>query len=440
MKRIAFISDHASPLTTMGVDAGGQEVYVAEVTRQLARKGYEVDIFTRWEDPSLDQVINWIPGVRVIQVPAGRIEYMRQENLFPFMNEFTQNMIKFIGDENVSYDLVHANFWMSALVAFELKKMFQIPYVISFHELGHVRKLHQKDDGKFPPERVLIEEETAKFAEQVIAECPQDEEDLIQYYNVSPSKITIIPRGFNPAHFYPVNCSFARRILELKPDESIILQLGRMAPCSGVDNVIRSMALLKNSLYKIKLLIVGGESGNPHPEKCGEIERLQQIVKEEDIGDMVKFAGRQNRDMLKYYYSAADMFVTTPWYEPFGITTVESMACGTPVLGANVGGIKYSVKDNETGFLIPPNDPEALAEKIKLLLSKPSILYKMKMNALERVNSLFTWSIVSSTMAEMYESVLSSCRKTMDSIVTPGQLAPVINLEKDKTKVRKLTS
>ena len=116
------------------------------------------------------------------------------------------------------------------------------------------------------------------------------------------------------------------------------------------------------------------------------------------------------------------------------------MACGTPVLGANVGGIKYSVKDNETGFLIPPNDPEASAEKIKLLSSKPSILYKMKMNALERVNSLFTWSIVSSTMAEMYESVLSSCRKTMDSIVTPGQLAPVINLEKDKTKVRKLTS
>jgi glycosyltransferase involved in cell wall biosynthesis len=204
--------------------------------------------------------------------------------------------------------------------------------------------------------------------------------------------------------------------------------------------VIRAIALLKNSLYKIKLLIVGGESDEADMSMCAELGHLHQIVKEEGIGDMVKFAGRKNRDLLKYYYSAADIFVTTPWYEPFGITTVESMACGTPVLGANVGGIKYSVKDNETGFLIPPNDPDALAEKIRLLLSKPSILYRMKMNALERVNSLFTWSIVSSTIAEMYESVLSSCRTNMTPIVPASQLAPVITLDKDKTRIRKLTS
>jgi len=440
MKRIAFISDHASPLGTLGVDTEGQNVYVAEVTRQLARKGYGIDIFTRWEDPSLDGVINWIPGVRVLHIQSGRIEPMQYENLFPFTHEFTENTMKFIANENASYDLVHANSWISAYVASHLKKMLQIPYIISFHALGHTRKLYQKDDNSFSPERMLIEEQTARSADQVIAECPQDEEDLIRYYNVDPSKITIIPRGFNPAHFYPVNCSFARRILEIRPDESVILQLGRMDPRKGVDNVIRAIALLKNSLYKIKLLIVGGESKGPNPATSGELERLQQIVTEEHIGDMVKFEGRKNRELLKYYYSAADIFVTTPWYESFGITPVESMACGTPVLGANVGGIKYSVKDNETGFLIPPNDPEALAEKIKLLLSKPSILYRMKLNALERVNSLFTWSIVSSTMAEMYEAVLSSCRTSMNPVIPASQLAPVINLAKDKTRARKLTS
>ena len=95
----------------------------------------------------------------------------------------------------------------------------------------------------------------------------------------------------------------------------------------------------------------------PDPAITPEIGRLQALAREENVEERVRFVGRRGRDDLKYYYSAADVFITVPWYEPFGITPVEAMACGTPVIGSNVGGVKFTVRDGETGYLVPPNDP-----------------------------------------------------------------------------------
>src|SRR5262249_43770044 len=151
----------------------------------------------------------------------------------------------------------------------------------------------------------------------------------------------------------------------LHPDEPLILQLGRMVRRKGVENVIRGFAcLLRRHGISARLLIVGGETSEPDPAATPEIGRLMSVAREEGVEGLVLFVGRRDREMLKYYYSAADVFVTTPWYEPFGITPVEAMACGTPVVGANVGGIKFTVRDGEAGYLVPPEDPEALAERL----------------------------------------------------------------------------
>ncbi|HEU4632919.1 MAG TPA: glycosyltransferase, partial [Flavisolibacter sp.] len=358
-KKIALISEHASPLAVLGgVDAGGQNVYVAEMAKYLSKTGYDVDVFTRWEDDSTQQVFNWLPHIRVIHVKAGPVKYIQKEELLPYMTEFRKSMMQFMDEEDVAYDLVHANFFMSALVAMELKEIMDLPYVVTYHALGHVRRIHQKDADKFPAERIYIEQETAERADSVIAECPQDKEDLINLYGIDASKITIVPCGFCPSEFYPVNRSFARSVLKLDQRENILLQLGRMVPRKGVDTVIESLAYLKNTKQKTRLLVVGGESDLPDPRVCPEIGRLQKLAEELNVSSQVTFTGRRNRDVLKYFYSAADIFITTPWYEPFGITPLESMACGTPVIGADVGGIKFSVKDGETGYLIPPKDPQ----------------------------------------------------------------------------------
>jgi D-inositol-3-phosphate glycosyltransferase len=408
-RKIAFISEHASPLATLGgVDSGGQNVYVGELAKHLLALDYRVDIFTRWDDPKLPQVVSWIPGVRVIHVKAGPQQVIAKEEILQYMPEFTENMYQFITDELHPYLLIHANFFMSALVAAELKEKLNLPFVVTFHALGEVRKIHQGDKDKFPPERFLIEKRVVSEADHIIAECPQDQEDLIRYYDANPDKITIIPCGFNPHEFYPLDRLLARMVLKIDPSENIILQLGRMVPRKGIDNVVRALANVRTMGLPLRLIIVGGESDDE--DNNPELMRLKELTRELHVEESVTFAGRQNRDVLKYYYSAADIFITTPWYEPFGITPLEAMACGTPVIGSNVGGIKYSVEDGKTGYLVPPNDVDTLSQRIYELLSEPVLLNRMKRNAIRRVNSLFTWSRVSDMMSSLYERVLLSTR------------------------------
>jgi D-inositol-3-phosphate glycosyltransferase len=414
-KIVALISEHASPLASLGgVDSGGQNVYVAEIARHLTLCGYQVDIFTRWDNAELPQVITWIPDVRIVHVKAGPVSVMEKERLFEYMPAFTKDMLSFIQKEQVEYDLVHANFWMSAMVAADLKKCLQIPFVVTFHALGHIRKIHQGSDDKFPKERVNIEKSIVREADHIIAECPQDRDDLIEYYEAPARKITIIPCGFNPHEFYPLDRLLARRVVKLDTSEYIVLQLGRIVPRKGIDNVIRAMGRIKRTSIPARLVIVGGETDNLDPDKNPEIARLQKIAAEENVEDMVTFTGRKHRDMLKYYYAAANVFITTPWYEPFGITPLESMACGTPVIGSDVGGIKYTVEDGKCGFLVPPNDPDALAVRIYELLNDPKLRARMGANAVKRVNGLFTWSKVTDMVAALYEKILLETRPAVD--------------------------
>ncbi len=410
--RIGFISEHASPLAALGgIDAGGQNVYVGELAEQLAALGYVVDIFTRMDNAKLPAIVQWMPGVRVIHVKAGPAAFLPKEQLLDCMPAFRDEMEHFIAKHHLRYALMHANFFMSALVACELKARLHIPFVVTFHALGHVRRLHQGEADQFPASRLTIEEEIVRQADQIIAECPQDREDLIQHYHALPERITMIPCGFDPAEFFPVDKQLARMLIDLDPEEPMILQLGRMVPRKGVDNVIRAMGLLKNKVKALRLVIVGGAADDPEKDDNPEVARLKKIATEMGIEARITFAGRRSRERLKYFYSAADIFITTPWYEPFGITPLEAMACGTPVIGANVGGIKFSVADDKTGFLVPPKDPEALAEKIETLISNPSLCEKMGRQAVLRVNSLFTWACVARKMSSVYQHILLSKSK-----------------------------
>ena len=402
-KRIALISEHASPLASLGgVDTGGQNVYVAQLAKHLVKMGYRIDVFTRKDDAALADVVNWIDGVRVIHVKAGPEALVIKEELLQYMDEFKKNMIKFIMRDGINYALLHANFFMSAQVAMGIEKELNIPFVVTFHALGHVRRIHQAGADNFPVERLAIEEEAVRRASMIIAECPQDKEDLIRYYHAREEKIAIIPCGFSVKEFRPIDKEAARRILGLPQDEHIILQLGRMVPRKGVDNVIASLAQIKVKSKPVRLVIVGGECEKLEEEKCPEYARLMNIAREQGVIEKIIFAGRKDRDRLRFYYAASDIFITTPWYEPFGITPLEAMACGTPVIGSNVGGIKYSVKDGETGLLINPHNPAELAGAVSELLNNPGKLSEMSANAIERVNEHFTWAKVAQQVHIVY--------------------------------------
>ena len=402
--KIALISEHASPLATLGgIDAGGQNIYVMHVAQCLARAGHEVDVFTRRDDASLPTVVHLRPGLRVIHIDAGPARFVPKEQLLQYMPEFAhacEVLCRNVG----GYDVVHANFFMSGWVALHLKQTLGLPFAITFHALGLVRREHQREADAFPDERIEIERTLVEEADCIVAECPQDRTDLIRLYGADPDKTVMVPCGFDPSEFSPMDRNEARRQLGLDPDEFIVLQLGRLVPRKGIDNVIRSMAHLAHDKPS-RLLVVGGESDEPDERITPEIARLRGIARDMGVDARVTFTGRRQRNELRRYYCAADVFVTTPWYEPFGITPLEAMACGAPVVGSAVGGIQYTVMQGVTGFLVPAHDPAALAERLAALQANPALARALGRAGIRRARSMFTWERVALQLAAALSSV-----------------------------------
>jgi glycosyltransferase involved in cell wall biosynthesis len=415
-QNIAMISEHASPLAAAGgVDAGGQNIYVACTARHLAAQGYAVDVFTRRDGEDQPAVVDWLPGIRVVHVRAGPAHFVRKESLLPFMHEFARAVVDFAvakTAQGTPYAVCHAHFFMSGPVAQGLKRELGIPYVVTFHALGRVRLLHQPHD-EFPPERCALEQAVIDTADAIVAECPQDGLDLQRHYRTPASRIWMIPCGFDPEELAPVDRVEARGRLGLPANRPIVLQLGRMVPRKGVETVIRALALVERR-YDLRplLVIVGGESRTPDPALTPEIGRLARVAVEERVAHDVLFVGQRPRHVLRYFYSAADVFVTMPWYEPFGITPVEAMACGVPVTGERVGGIQYSVEDGRTGFLVEPRNAEALARRLAHFFSNPSIPRLLGKRARRRACERFTWERVAQLLASAYADVALGARNS----------------------------
>lgn len=410
MQTVAIVSEHASPLGVVGgVDAGGQNIYVANIARQLARLGLRVDVFTRSDDAALARVVDWMPGVRVVHVRAGPQAPLPKEQLLPHMPAFYAAMHAFAREQKLRYDVVHANFFMSGWVGLRFARSFRTALVTTFHALGRVRRLHQGSEDGFSDARFDIEDELVRESHRIVAECPQDLRDMIEHYGADASRVEIVPCGFDPDELQPIERRDARAQLRWPADAFTVLQLGRMVPRKGVDNVIRSIAVLKRRFgCDARLVIAGGNSSDPATNRTPELERLARVARDEGVADRVDFIGRCDRERLRTVYSAADVFVTTPWYEPFGITPVEAMACGRPVVGAAVGGIQDTVVDGRTGYLVPPNDPSALAERLASLASRPETGERMGRAGLARARELFTWERVARALVDVYAGAARS--------------------------------
>jgi len=436
--RIAFLSEHASPVALLGgADAGGQNVYVDEVSRNLGRMGYKVDVFTRRDNPTALTVIDWAPNVRVVNLAAGPPRVLPKDQLWPYMPRFRDLLLKFMARDGVSYDLLHGNFWMSGAVVAELRAYLDIPAVQIFHAMGKTKRRHQGDADTSAPERIAVEEGVIRAVDRVIAQCPAEVAELIDDYGAPRDKIAVIPSAVNTAVYRPVPRDEARRRIGLAPDNHVVVYVGRMLPRKDVRNVVRAFALLlrryeeeyaprrtacpsaagsRHDTTRVSsdtplLLLVGGETVEPDPIATPEIGELQRLAAELGVADRVRFVGKRQPDVLCDYYSAGDIAVTTPWYEPFGLTPLEAMACGVPVIGSAVGGITYTIADGETGLLVPPRDPERLACALYDLLAAPDARHRMGAAAHARAERLFTWPVVAQRTAALYEELSAVSRQ-----------------------------
>jgi D-inositol-3-phosphate glycosyltransferase len=426
LTRIAFFSEHASPLALLGsADAGGQNVYVDEVSRNLARLGYAVDVFTRRDSLDAPEIISWAPGVRIVNLKAGPPQPRPKDELWPYMPEFLDSFLRFMERDEVHYDLVHGNFWMSGWVATELRSRLGILAVQIFHATGKTKRRHQKSVDTSPGDRIGIELGVVRDVDRLIAQCPAERTELVKDYAADPKKVVLIPSAVNIETFQPVDQKKARRQIGLDPEEKVIGYVGRMLPRKDIRNIVRALAILirqyenvpDQPVPSIKLMIVGGETAIPDPIATPEIGELQRLATELGVLDRLHFIGKRQPDVLRYYYGAGDVVVTTPWYEPFGLTPLEAMACARPVIGSSVGGITYTIKNGETGLLVPPRNPEALAARLHELLSTPERCVEMGRAARARVEREFTWPIVAMRTAALYETVLAEREQWMYEFV-----------------------
>ena len=368
-------------------------------------------MFTRRDSEQLPDEVTWAPGVRVINLGAGPARFIKKDPMWSYMPRFRDAFLRYARQrpEGEQYGLIHAHFWMSGWVACQVKSLLDVPVVETFHALGRVKRIHQGAADTSPEDRIAVEHGIMDQVDSILAECPNDLDDMVSLYGADPSKIRVVPAGVNTETFRPIPRRRAREAVGLDPDEWIAAYVGRMVPRKGIDNLIQGFAqVARRAAEPVRLVIVGGETVDPDPMATPEIRRLSGLATELGIRHLVHFTGKRPQEELKFFYSAANVAVTTPWYEPFGFTPLEAMACGTPVIGSDVGGIKFTVMDEATGFLVPPKEPAALAEKLETLLADKSLGERMGRTARSRVELLFTWPRIAEQVARLYETVIEA--------------------------------
>jgi len=402
---VAMISEHANPLALLGSeDAGGQNVYVYELSVGLARLGYRVDVFTRRDSPAPAEVVRLAPGVRVVHIAAGPPEFIKKDDLWPLMPDFAAGCQAFMAAQSRPYGLIHSNFWMSGWVACELKARLGLPVVHIFHALGAIKRLEQGAADTSPAGRHEAELRVIREADRLIAQCPAEVEDLRRYYTPALGHVCVVPSGVNTRRYRPVLRRRARAHLGLRQDEQIIGYVGRLVPRKGVATLLGAFARLLHERPEapLRLMVVGGDTRDPAEDPTPEMARLRRLAARLGVAGQVWFVGKRQPDELADYYGAADIMVSVPWYEPFGLTPLEAQACRRPFVGSAVGGITYTVQDGVTGLLVPPKDEAALAEKLALLLDDPALRRRLAFAGHRRVQREFTWARVAERTAAVY--------------------------------------
>ncbi|MGI8552955.1 MAG: glycosyltransferase [Dehalococcoidia bacterium] len=390
--RIAMISVHTSPLARPGsYAAGGMNVYVRETAQQLARRGYAVDVFTR-NDGRQSEVVSLGGAARLISIEAGPRHPVAKEAVPDYLPEFLHAMRSFRQRHDLHYDLLHSHYWHGGWVARLLGPRWGVPHVTMFHTLGEVK--NRASRGAHEPNRRIDNERLiARAADRIICAAEHEKNLLVSLYAVDPERIAIIPCGVDMRRFRPLDRAACRNVLGISGGP-IVLYAGRVEPLKGIDILIDAMALLKRR--DAQVLIVGddGQAG-------GELKRLQARAIEVGVADRVRFVGAVNQSELPTYYNAADVCVVPSHYESFGLVAVEAMACGVPVVAARVGGLATTVRDGETGYLIPWRAPELFAERIDWLLQDDDLRAKLGKAARASVRH-FSWPRVASELSAEY--------------------------------------
>ncbi len=406
-----MLSYHTCPLATLGgKDTGGMNVYVRDLTGQLGRLGVHVDVFTRSQDEHVPHVLHDLGYCnRVVHVPAGPEVPLPRQELVSYLPEFVKGVQEFASAKNIHYDLIHSHYWMSGLAARDLKSAWNrgnTPIVQMFHTLGvmkqRVAHLPGEAEGDYRQEG---ERQVLRLADRIVAATPAELAQLQWLYQADTSKVVVIPPGVDTRRFYPMPPDEAKEFIGVPPCDRMLLFVGRIEPLKGIDTLIKAIALMQSEGVYVCLTVIGGDADSDSEIPTAEMSRLKAMCEEAGVTDLVTFLGKRSQDTLPYYYCASEAVVVPSYYESFGMVALEAMACGVPVVASQVGGLAFLVQDGVTGFTVPVDDPQALADRLTRLICDPELRDKLGKQA-SAVAADYAWEKIAARIVDLYDQVL----------------------------------
>ena len=397
-QRVAFIAYHACPLAAPGqAKSGGMNVYVRELARALGERGRPVDVFTRTHAGNEVAIEQITPMVRVIHLPGGPAD-APMESLSRHLPEFQTAMAAFQREHRIDYGIVHSHYWLSGCAGQVFAEEQDIPHAVTFHTLGLIKMQSRAGEAE-PEERQHAERALMASARRIIAFSSHERNAMVNLYGADPRRIVLAPCGVDLSLFRPMEQERARGILGLN-GEKVFLYVGRLEPLKGLELLLQLPAHI-DTCEKIRVLVVGGGPGEQE-----EVDRLRSLAKTLNVDEVFDFVGMVDQGDLPVYYNAADVCVVPSYYESFGLTALESMACGTPVVASRVGGLPNVVQHGRTGYLQSWRCPEAFADSLEMIVSSPSLRQSMGRAARLRAEGM-GWDRVAAKISEAYDVLLS---------------------------------
>lgn len=405
-----MISVHTSPLATLGgKDAGGMNVYVRDLAIHIGRAGVAVDIFTRRSAPDRPRIQNLAEGVRIINLDAGLAGPADKDELYALLPAFAEECALFALTEGLRYDVVHAHYWLSGVVAQLLMPFWEAPTVLMFHTTAEMKNAvlgesDQESDLRRQTERDLLEQ-----ADSVIAANPDERADLVWRQGADEEKVCTIPPGVDLELFRPLDWHESRARLGWSLKERIVIFVGRIDPIKGIDTLVDALPLLREP--DVHVVLIGGDL-DEHGTPIGPLADVRERVTALRMARRVRFLGSQPQELLPLFYSAADVVAVPSRYESFGLVAVEAMATGTPVVASAVGGLTFTVNNGVSGYLVPYGDPVALARALDKLLEDDDLREGMGLQAAIDAQR-FSWPVVAEQVLHVYSRLAEGHRANL---------------------------
>ena len=390
-------------------DTGGQVVYLLQLSKALSKQGIIVDIYTRWFEKSKESVEHDLgdSNLRIVRIPAGPVEFVPKEELYDILPELADNMVEFIRKNELNYDLFHAHYVDAGVVAVIVAKALDKPVFFTSHSLGARKRKLMKGHSEEMEKKYRFNQRIGEERKVFRAVNGQTTTTKVQIqimkslYDFQSENTVIIPPGVDIEAFHPEEASGDSEL-----PANYIFCLSRIDESKGHEVLLNAFDLVRRKVSGIHL-VIGGGSPSPKPREVKILKKIQRIIEEHDMGDLVHVIGYVPDEKMRAFYKRARLFVLPSTFEPFGMTALEAMACRTPTMVSKFAGIAEFLHDHRDCIITDPTNQEEFSAAIIELLENRELGERISRAGLALVRDRFSWEAIAEKHMKFYKNFMN---------------------------------